>query len=141
MLKPHIRCKCYSLHKAYIWSKNSPTCANYALRRTAVDNQDRYPETAYAVLEVFYMDDYLGSVKNPETSLRLSRSLVELTDLGVSNLAEFISNIPMLSLKVNPSKTSASNSKEILTAAINPETASHVLDSVSNKTTSSLRCL
>ena len=66
---------------------------------------------------------------------------MELPELGVPNLAEFISNIPMLSLKVNPPKTSASNSKEILTAAINPETASHVLDAVSNKTTSSLRCL
>ena len=47
--------------------KNSPTCANYALRRTAVDNQDCYPEAAYAVSNNFYMDDYLGSEKNPET--------------------------------------------------------------------------
>ena len=57
-------------------AKDSPTCANYALRRTAVDNQDRYPDAACAVLNNFYMDDYLGSVKNPETALRLSRSLM-----------------------------------------------------------------
>ena len=38
-------------------AKESPTCANYALRRTAVDNQDRYPDAAYAVLNNFYMDD------------------------------------------------------------------------------------
>ena len=34
-------------------AKDFPTCANYALRRTAVDNQDRYPEAAYAVLTIF----------------------------------------------------------------------------------------
>ena len=49
-------------------AKNSPTCANYVLRRTAVDNQDRYPDAAYAVLNNLYMDDYLRSAKNPETA-------------------------------------------------------------------------
>ena len=108
-------------------AKDSPTCANYALRRTAVDNQDLYPDIDCAVLNNFYMDDYLGSVKNPETALRLSRSLVELLKLGGFNLIKFISNVPNLSSKLNPPKTSANNSKEIITAAINPETASHVL--------------
>ena len=108
-------------------AKDSPTCANYALRQTAVDNQDRYPKAVYAVQSKFYMDDYLGSVKNLETALTLSRSLVELLKLGGLNLTKFISNVPNLSLKLSPTKTSANNSKEILTAAINPETASHVL--------------
>ena len=48
-------------------AKYSPTYANYAFRRTDVDNQDRYHEAAYAVLNNVYMDDYLGPVKNPET--------------------------------------------------------------------------
>ena len=61
--------------------KDSPTWANHALRRTAVDNRDRYPDAAYAVLNNFYMDDYLGSVKNPETALLLSRSLVDVLKL------------------------------------------------------------
>ena len=107
--------------------KNSPTCANYAHRRTAVDNQDRYPEAAYAVSNKFYVDDYLGSVKNPETALTLSSSLVELLKLGEFNLTKFIGNVPNLSLKLNPPKTSVNNSQEILTAAIFPKTTSHVL--------------
>ena len=119
-------------------AKDSPTCANYALRRTAVDNQDRYPDAAYAVLNNFYMDDYLGSVKNPETALMLSRSLVELLKLGGFNLTKFISNVPNLSSKLNPLKTSANNSKEIITAAINPETASHVLGLKWNHVTDTL---
>ena len=39
-------------------AKVSPTCANYALQRTASDNAKEYPEAAKAVLENFYMDDY-----------------------------------------------------------------------------------
>ena len=34
-------------------AKDSPTCANYVFRRTAVDNQDRYPDATYAVLNNF----------------------------------------------------------------------------------------
>ena len=108
-------------------AKDSPTCANYALRRTAVDNQDRYPDAAYAVLNNFYMDDNLVSVKNPETDLMVSRSLVELLKLVGFILTKLISNVPSLSLKLNFPKTSANNSKEIITDAINPETASNVL--------------
>ena len=119
-------------------AKDSPTCANYALRRTAVDNQDRYPDAAYAVLNNFYMDDYLGSVKNPETALMLSCSLVELLKLGGFNLTEFISNVPNLSSKLNPLKTSANNSKENFAAAINPKTASHSLGLIWDHVTDTL---
>ena len=65
-----------------------------ALRQIAVDNQARYHNTGYAVLNNFSMDDYLGSVKNPEIALMLSRSLVELLKLGGSNLTKLISNVP-----------------------------------------------
>ena len=40
-------------------SKDSPTCANYALKRTGSDNQDRFPEAAKSVRRNFYKDDYL----------------------------------------------------------------------------------
>ena len=46
-----------------VGAKDSPTLGYYALRRTPVENQDRYPDAACAMLNNFYMDDYLGSVK------------------------------------------------------------------------------
>ena len=45
----------YTMH--IFGAKDSPTCANYALRQTAVDNQERYPDAAYVVLNNVYMDD------------------------------------------------------------------------------------
>ena len=117
-------------------AKDSPTCANYALRRTAVDNQDRYPDAAYAVLNNFYMDDYLGSVKNPETALLLSRSLVELLKLGGFNLTKFISNVPNLSSKLNPLRPALTTVRKLLPLRLIRKTFS-----VSNGITSPIRWL
>ena len=38
-------------------ARDSPTCANFALRKTATDNMSTYPEAASVVNKKFYMDD------------------------------------------------------------------------------------
>ena len=50
-------------------AKDSPTCAKYAFQRTASDNAMKYPEVAKAVLEIFYMENYVDSVESPERAL------------------------------------------------------------------------
>ena len=112
-------------------AKDSPTCANYVLRRTAVDNQDRYPKAAYAVLNNFYMD--------PETALALSRSLVELLKLGGFNLTIINSNVPSLSLKPNPLRPALTTVRKVLPLRLIRN--SHRMFSVSNGTTSPIRWL
>ena len=79
------------------------------------------------MLNYFLLDDYLGSVKKQESALTLTRTLVELLKLGGFNFKKLISKVSNLSLKLIPPKTSANNTKEILTAAIIPEATSHVL--------------
>ena len=37
----------------------SPTCANYALQRTATDNEDKFPFVSKIVKRNFYMDDFV----------------------------------------------------------------------------------
>ena len=50
-------------------AKCSPTCANYALQRTARDNQHSFdPLTVVTVLKSFYMDDLLSSVDSVEVA-------------------------------------------------------------------------
>ena len=95
-------------------AKDSPTCANYNLRRTAVDNKNRYLGAAYAVSNSFHMDDYLVSVKSPETALTLSRSLVELLKLVGLNHTKFISNVLNLSFKLYPLKPTQKTGRSIL---------------------------
>ena len=54
-------------------ARDSPTCANFALQKTASDNQAEYPETASTVVQKFYMDDYLDSFQNRGDALKLAR--------------------------------------------------------------------
>ena len=77
-------------------AKDSPTCANNALQRTARDNVSQYPEAAKAVLENFYMDGYLDLVESLERALKRSKELVHLLHLGGFKLTKFVSNVPTL---------------------------------------------
>ena len=45
-------------------ARDSPTCENFALQKTASDNQAEYPEAASAVVQKFHMDEYLDSFQN-----------------------------------------------------------------------------
>ena len=77
-------------------ARDSPTCANFALQKTASDNQAEYPEAASAVVQKFYMDDYLDSFENTADALSLSKDLVAMLKLGGFNLTKFVSNVPEL---------------------------------------------
>ena len=70
-------------------AKDSLTWANYALQRTASDSAQEYTEAPKAVLENFYMDDYLDSVESTERALIRSKELVHLLHLGGFRLTKF----------------------------------------------------
>ena len=88
----------YTRHK--FGAKDSPICANCVLQRTARDNVSQYPEASKAVLENFYMDDYLDSVESPEKALKRSKELVHLLHLGGFKLTKFVSNVPNLADRI-----------------------------------------
>ncbi|XP_063728551.1 uncharacterized protein LOC134856114 [Symsagittifera roscoffensis] len=71
-------------------ARDSPMCANYALQRTAMDNQAMFPDAASAVLEKFYMDDYLDSFEDPDVAFKMSQELITLLALGGFKLTKFI---------------------------------------------------
>ena len=77
-------------------ARDSPTCANYALKQTAMDNKAMFPDTASAVLENFYMDDYLDSFEDPDYAFKMSQELITLLALGRFKLTKFISNVTKL---------------------------------------------
>ena len=72
---------------------DSPCCANWALKRRAIDNKHKFSSRAIeAVLEHFYMDDYLDSFPGLEEAVRVILEVVQLLKLGEFNLTKFVSN-------------------------------------------------
>ena len=113
----------YQYTRHIFGAKDSPLCANYALQRTARDNVIQYPEATNAVLENFYMDDYLDSVESPERALKRSKELVQLLHLGGFKLTKFVSNVPNLADRIDGS----TQSTEPKVIASSKEDSSHVL--------------
>ena len=104
-------------------SKDSPTCANYALRRTATDNTSQFPEAAQSVINNFYMDDYLESSPTIEEATRKAKDLVKLLSLGGFKLTQFVSNVRTIPPQVETDPTTPTETKEIPST----EESSHVL--------------
>ena len=81
---------------------SSPSCCNYALKRTAYDNRSRYQTDVMDTLNRnFYVDDLLKSAKDVKTAIRLLHDVISMcADSGfwltkfVSNQIEVLDSIP-----------------------------------------------
>lgn len=71
---------------------SSPSCCNYALRRTATDNEEEYPVVAETIRRNFYVDDCLCSDKTEESTAKLIEDLKIVCAKGGFHLAKFVSN-------------------------------------------------
>ena len=71
----------------------SPSCSDYALRRTARDNEVKcYPEVAETLRSNFYVDDLLNPVKDEEIAVILMKDVKALCAEGGFHLSKFVSN-------------------------------------------------
>ena len=71
---------------------SSPSCANFALRKTADDNQGFDPEIVNTVKRNFYVDDCLKSVKSEQDGISLAKDLTNLLEKGGFRLTKWLSN-------------------------------------------------
>ena len=72
---------------------SSPSCANFALRRTATDYGTlHHREVAQTVLNNFYVDDCLATTNRVNDAVNLAFNLRQLCSKGGFNLTKFISN-------------------------------------------------
>ena len=95
-------------------AKSSPTCANYAVQRTARDNREHFDALVlYAALRSFYVDDLLKSVGSEETAIALARQLTEMLKRGGFRLCKFISNRPSVLAELPPEDVSPSSAVKI----------------------------
>ena len=104
--------------------KDSPTCANYALKRTTTDNSDKFPKATQSVQTNFYMDDYLESSPTAEEGTQKGKDFVELLSLGGFNILKFLSNDPNILQQIEPNaERQTDDGKQLPTT----EESSHVL--------------
>ena len=72
---------------------SSPTCSNFALQRTASENdQDFDADIVKTVQRNFYVDDCLKSVDTTDKAVEVARKTRELLARGGFNLTKWISN-------------------------------------------------
>ena len=72
---------------------SSPSCANYALKRTAEDNKEDFDAVTIATVKRnFYVDDCLKSVPTNPKAVKLVGELRELLSRGGFRLTKWISN-------------------------------------------------
>ncbi len=88
-------------------AKCSPTCANYALQRTARDNLTYSdPLVTETVLKSFYMDDLLKSVDSLDVACKLANDLIIMLKRGGFRLTKFMSNSPEILASLPDSEVS-----------------------------------
>lgn len=72
---------------------SSPSCACFALRRTAEDNQSFFPsQVVETVFDCFYVDDCLKSISSEGEAIVLIKDLIALCQKGGFCLTKWISN-------------------------------------------------
>lgn len=87
------RQKIYSMQLHSFGATSSPSCAAYALKRTASDNAGKFPDKVVdTVYRNFYVDDCLKSVATEEMASKLAAGLQSLMKIGGFRLTRWISN-------------------------------------------------
>ncbi len=100
---------------------SSPSCANFALNKTAEDNRDKFTTDVVNTSERnFYVDDCLKSVETEETGIILACDLHELLQKGGFRLTKFTSQKVLESL---PESELAATVKNLHFSDVNLERA------------------
>ena len=106
-------------------ARHLPTCASFALQKTPSDNEAQYPEAAPAVVQKFHMDDYMDCFQNSDDAFKFCRDLFSLLKLGRFHLKKFVSNVPDVTIALDPDNRESHSS--IKDTCKNPHQSSHVL--------------
>ena len=86
----------YEYTRHIFGAKDSPTCANYALQRTAMDDEEEFPVASRIVKRNFSMDDFLYSAGNIQDAKSLKQNLISLLQKGGFKLSKWQSNVKEL---------------------------------------------
>ena len=103
----------YEYQRHVLGAKSSPTCANYALMRVGLDNEEQYPIATKAIQNNFYMDDFCKSVETPEEAIEVFNLLQLLLSQHGFELKKWISNNDAVTEAIPEDLKSISNTKQV----------------------------
>ena len=90
---PNLPINKYFMQPHIFGTTDSPCCANWALKSTALDNKNEYSARVIgAILDHFYMDDYLVSLPSLEQGISVIVDVMQLLKASGFNLTKFVSN-------------------------------------------------
>ena len=87
---PQEKIDVYEYTRHVFGAKSSPTCANYALLQTGVDNRESHPIAAKAIKRNFYMDDFAKSVATVEEAVHVYQDVRTTLKKGGFELLKWI---------------------------------------------------
>ena len=83
----------YHMNVHVFGGTSSPSCSNYALRRTLMDYEQKYgKEVADTLRGDFYADDLLRSVQDKQTEIKLMKDVTAMCAEGGFRLTKFVKN-------------------------------------------------
>ena len=85
---------------------SSPSVCIYALRRTAEDMKESFPEVARLAVSNMYVDNLLYSVETEEKAIRQAQQFKQLCSHGGFNLVQWMSSSRQFLSSVSPSDLS-----------------------------------
>ena len=103
----------YECQRRVFGAKSSPTCANYALKRRAIDNEDDFRIAAKTIQNNFYMEDFIKSVKSPEEAIKVFKQLQPLLSKHGFELKKRITNSDVVTNAIPEDLRSISNTKQV----------------------------
>ena len=103
----------YEYQRHVFGAKISPTCANYALKRVGLENEEMYPIAAKAMQNNFLMDDFIKSVETPEEAVEVFNQLKPLLSQHGFELKKWISNNDAVTKAIPEDLKSISNTKQV----------------------------
>ena len=103
----------YEYQRHVFGAKSSPTSANYALKRVAIDNEDKIPIAAKTIQKNFYMDDFIKSVETPEDATKVFKQLQPLLSKHGFELKKWITNSDVVTNAIPQDLRSISNTKQV----------------------------
>ena len=103
----------YEYQRQVFGAKSSLTCANYAVKRVGLDNEEVYPIASKAIQNNFYMDDFIKSVETPEEAIEVLSQLRHLLSRHGFQLRKWISNSDEVCKAIPVDLKSISNTKQV----------------------------